>query len=136
MPENNREDLVKYRLESAEERLQSAKILLDAKSLKDSVGRSYYSMFTAVRALLARDGVDFSKHAGVISYFQKEYVKTGKFDTKYSKYLSQAFQIRNNTDYADFYIVSEKDAAEQYEKAKSFNEAIQKYLMPEESDSK
>ena len=81
MPENNREDLVKYRLESAEERLQSAKILLDAKSLKDSVGRSYYSMFTAVRALLARDGVDFSKHAGVISYFQKEYVKTGKFDT-------------------------------------------------------
>lgn len=136
MPENNREDLVKYRLESAEERLQSAKILLDAKSLKDSVGRSYYSMFTAVRALLARDGVDFSKHAGVISYFQKEYVKTGKFDTKYSKYLSQAFQIRNNTDYADFYIVSEKDAAEQYEKAKSFIEAIQKYLMPEESDSK
>ncbi len=136
MPENNREDLVKYRLESAEERLQSAKILLDAKSLKDSVGRSYYSMFTAVRALLARDGVDFSKHAGVISYFQKEYVKTGKFDTKYSKYLSQAFQIRNNTDYADFYIVSEKDAAEQYEKAKSFIEAIQKYLMPEESDNK
>ena len=93
-------------------------------------------MFTAVRALLARDGVDFSKHAGVISYFQKEYVKTGKFDTKYSKYLSQAFQIRNNTDYADFYIVSEKDAAEQYEKAKSFIEAIQKYLMPEESDNK
>ena len=136
MPENKREDLVKYRLESAEERLQSAKILLDAKSLKDSVGRSYYSMFTAVRALLARDGVDFSKHAGVISYFQKEYVKTGKFDTKYSKYLSQAFQIRNNTDYADFYIVSEKDAAEQYEKAKSFIEAIQKYLMPEESDNK
>ena len=136
MPENNREDLVKYRLESAEERLQSAKILLDAKSLKDSVGRSYYSMFTAVRALLARDGVDFSKHAGVISYFQKEYVKTGKFDTKYSKYLSQAFQIRNNTDYADFYIVSEKDAAEQYEKAKSFIEAIQKYLIPEESDNK
>jgi len=136
VPENNREDLVKYRLESAEERLQSAKILLDAKSLKDSVGRSYYSMFTAVRALLARDGVDFSKHAGVISYFQKEYVKTGKFDTKYSKYLSQAFQIRNNTDYTDFYIVSEKDAAEQYEKAKSFIEAIQKYLMPEESDNK
>jgi len=136
VPENNREDLVKYRLESAEERLQSAKILLDAKSLKDSVGRSYYSMFTAVRALLARDGVDFSKHAGVISYFQKEYVKTGKFDTKYSKYLSQAFQIRNNTDYTDFYIVSEKDAAEQYEKAKSFIEAIQKYLIPEESDNK
>ena len=44
------------------------------------------------------NGVDFKKHAGVISYFQREYVKTKIFDVKYSKYLSQAFQIRNNTD--------------------------------------
>lgn len=28
------------------------KIILDAGSYKDSIGRSYYSMFTAVRALL------------------------------------------------------------------------------------
>ena len=55
-------------------------------------------------ALLAVEGQDFSKHAGVIAYFQKEYVKTGKFDKKYSKYISQAFQIRNNTDYADFFL--------------------------------
>lgn len=47
---------------------------------------------------LALDGQDFSKHAGVISYFQKEYVKSGKFNKKYSQYISQAFQIRNNSD--------------------------------------
>lgn len=44
---------------------------------KDSIGRSYYAMFSAVRAILALDGVDYSKHAGVISYFQREYVKSG-----------------------------------------------------------
>ena len=38
---------------------------------KDSIGRSYYAMFSAVRALLACDGVDYSKHSGVIAYFQK-----------------------------------------------------------------
>ena len=68
----------------AKERLHSSKILLEAGSYKDSIGRSYYAMFTAVRALLAVEGQDFSKHAGVIAYFQKEYVKTGKFDKKYS----------------------------------------------------
>ena len=68
---DNREELMKYRLEMAEERLKSSKILLDAGSYKDSIGRSYYAMFTAVRALLAIDGQDF----------------------------------RNNTDYADFFIV-------------------------------
>lgn len=85
-------------------------------------------MFTAVRALLALDGQDFSKHAGVIAFFQKEYIKTGKIEKKYSKYLSQAFQIRNNTDYADFFIVSQDDAGEQYEKAEEFCQMIQNYL--------
>ena len=116
MPDN-RKELMKYRLEMAEERLHSSKVLLEAGSYKDSIGRSYYAMFTAVRALLAMEGQDFSKHAGVIAYFQKEFVKTGKVDRKYSKYISQAFQIRNNTDYADFFIVSAQDAKEQYEKA-------------------
>lgn len=126
MPDN-RKELMKYRLEMAEERLHSSKVLLEAGSYKDSIGRSYYAMFTAVRALLAMEGQDFSKHAGVIAYFQKEFVKTGKVDRKYSKYISQAFQIRNNTDYADFFIVSAQDAKEQYEKAKEFLKVIVKY---------
>lgn len=123
-----REELMEYRLEMAKERLHSSKILLEDGSYKDSIGRSYYAMFTSVRALLAMEGQDFSKHAGVIAYFQKEYIKTGKFDKKYSKYISQAFQIRNNTDYADFFVVSRQDAEEQYERAEEFIEEIEGYL--------
>ena len=85
--------LMTHRLGSAKEKLESAKLLLDNGKLKDSIGRSYYAMFTSVRALLARDGVDFSKHAGVISYFQKEYIKTGVLEVKYSKFLSKMFHI-------------------------------------------
>ena len=128
MPDNRRE-LIKYRLESARERLNSAEVLLASKSYKDSIGRSYYAMFTAVRALLAKDGVDYSKHAGVISYFQREYIKTQKFEKKYSKYLSQAFQIGNDTDYSDFFIVSQSDAKGQYEKAEEFLYMIERYLQ-------
>ena len=112
------DDLVKYRLESAQEKLESAKILLDAGQLKDSIGRSYYAIFTAVRAVLAKDTVDFSKHAGVISYFQREYIKTEVFEKRYSSILQNAFQIRNNCDYNDFFIVPRTDAQEQYERAK------------------
>lgn len=85
-------------------------------------------MFTAVRAILAMDGEDFSKHSSVIAYFQRTYIKTGIFDKKYSKYLSQAFQIRNNTDYADFFLVSENDALDQYNKALEFLNVIDEYL--------
>lgn len=85
------------------------------------------------RALLAVGGQDFSKHARVISYFQKEYIKTGKLDKRFSKYISQAFQIRNNTDYADFFLVSKQDAEEQYEKAREFLESVERYLQSEDA---
>ncbi len=128
MPDN-RKELMQYRLQTAKERLSSSALLLREHSYKDSINRSYYAMFTAVRALLAIEGQDFSKHAGVISYFQKEFIKTGKFDKKYSKYISQAFQIRNNVDYADFFLVSEQDAKEQLDHAIEFVNAIADYLQ-------
>lgn len=125
---DKRKELMSYRMDAAKEKLDSSKLLLDHGNYKDSIGRSYYAMFSSVRAILALDGVDFSKHAGVIAYFQKEYVKTGRFEKQYSKYLSQAFQIRNQADYEDFYIVSRKDAEEQYEKAAEFVKAVERYL--------
>lgn len=88
-----KEELMQYRLSMARERLHSAEILLQDGSYKDSIGRSYYAMFTAVRALLAMDGQDFSKHAGVIAYFQKEYIKTGKFDKNFQNISVRLFRL-------------------------------------------
>ena len=123
-----RKNLIKYRLGNAREKLDSAKILLDNGNYKDSASRSYYAMFTGIRAILAKDGIDYSKHSGVIAYFQREYIKTGIFDKKYSKYIQNAFQIRNSSDYDDFYIVSVTEAREQIEKAEELLEIIKVYL--------
>lgn len=122
------DDLVQYRIDVAKEKLKSAYILLEAGQYKDSIGRSYYALFSAVRAVLAKDQVDFSKHAGVIAYFQKNYIKTERFERKYSKYLTSAFQIRNSCDYDDFYIVSKANAEEQYRKVKEMIDVIIDYL--------
>lgn len=122
------DDLVKYRLASAKEKLISAKVLLEAGLYKDSIGRSYYAIFSAIRAVLATRQVDFSKHAGVISYFQKEFIKSEVFDRKYAKYLQKAFQIRNSCDYDDFFIISKQDAEEQYERAVEILGVIEKYI--------
>lgn len=126
------DDLVQYRIDVAKEKLKSAKILLNAGQYKDSIGRSYYALFSAVRAVLAKDQVDFSKHAGVIAYFQKNYIKTEIFERKYSKYLTGAFQIRNSCDYDDFYIVSKANAEEQYRKVDEMISVIIDYLCKSE----
>lgn len=122
------DNLMQYRLNNAKEKLESARLLLDAGKYRDSISRSYYAIFTAVRAVLACDKVDFSKHSGVIAYFQKEYIKTGKFEVKYSRYLQTAFQIRNNCDYDDFFMASKQDAEEQYSRAVEFYEEVYNYL--------
>lgn len=126
------DDLVQYRIDVAKEKLKSAHILLEAGQYKDSIGRSYYALFSAVRAVLAKDQVDFSKHAGVIAYFQKNYIKTERFERKYSKYLTSAFQIRNSCDYDDFYIVSKANAEEQYKKVDEMIRVIIDYLCKSE----
>ena len=47
------DDLSAYRLSMAEEKLYSSKILLDAAQYKDSIGRLYYAIFSAVRIYLS-----------------------------------------------------------------------------------
>ncbi|MDR1800307.1 MAG: HEPN domain-containing protein [Lachnospiraceae bacterium] len=78
-----------YRLNNAKERLESSKILLDNNQYLDSKGRSYYAMFSAVRALLATEEIDFSKHSAVIAHFQKDYIKTGKLQKENDSVLSE-----------------------------------------------
>ncbi len=55
-------------------------------------------------------------------------MKTELFDKKYSKYISSAFQIKNNCDYDDFFIVSKEEAIEQYEHAYELYEAVKNFL--------
>ena len=66
--------LVRYRLEQADESLQAASILIEKKLLRPSINRSYYAMYYAVLALLAIEKKETSKHSGVISLFDKEFV--------------------------------------------------------------
>ncbi len=124
-----RKNLILYRLKNAQEKLESAQLLFKNGNYKDSVSRSYYAMFTGIRAILAKDGIDYSKHSGVIAYFQKGYIKTEIFDKKYSKYVQNAFQVRNSSDYDDFYIVSVTETQEQIEKAEELIKIIKKYLQ-------
>ena len=126
-------NLTKYRLEKTEERLRDAKSLLETGGFGGSLNRSYYAIFTAIRALLAEKEIDFSKHSAVISYFRQHYIKTGIFDVKFSKYAGDAFEIRNNSDYADFYIASRTDAETQYNHAVEFYEAVKNFLEGGES---
>ncbi|NLB78060.1 MAG: HEPN domain-containing protein [Clostridiaceae bacterium] len=126
-------DLSNYRLNRANENLEAAKILLGSGYYSESINRSYYAIFHCVRALLAFDEFDSTKHSGIISYFNKCYVKTNKVTKKLSVILNQAFMIRNKSDYDDFYIASKQEAQEQNAKAELFMNEIKRYIVAEKT---
>ena len=117
-----------YRLDKSAGCLRDSKFLLDNGSFDGSINRSYYAMFTIIRALLAEEDIDFSKHSAVIGYFRREYIKTGVFDKKFSDYIGKAFIRRNDCDYRDFVFISREEAETQYLHAVEFFETIKNYL--------
>lgn len=128
MLDESRIDLAKYRLDKAKECLRVAEYLIEPKEYLSVLNRAYYAIFHAVRAVLAIEGVDRKKHSGVISYFQQNYVKTGIFDKEFSSIVQESFEVRQESDYEDFYIISKEEAVSQYENAKRFVAEIEKYV--------
>lgn len=122
------DERVHFNIQAAEDRLKAAKKLLDDNLIIDSINRSYYAIFYSARALVAKDKVDFSKHSAVISYFRQHYIKTGIFDVKLSKYIGDAFTLRNDGDYTYFFETDKSDAGLQYLQAVEFFETIKHYL--------
>lgn len=104
--------LSRYRMEQSKQCIKSAKALVDIEDYKGAANRSYYAIFHAMRSVLALDKKDFSKHSGVNAYFRKEYIKTKVFDAELS-YIIDAFQVRSDSDYDDFYVISKTDVLEQ-----------------------
>ena len=121
-------DLCLYRIEKAQQCLKSAKILAQAEDYCSAANRAYYAIFHSIRSILALDDIDFSKHSGVMAYFQKNYVKPGIFKKEYSTILTEAFEIRSESDYDDYYIISKKDVERQIRNADFFLDGVKQFL--------
>lgn len=121
-------ELSKYRLNEAAVCISSAKALTEIGDYKGGANRAYYAIFHCIRSILALDEKDFAKHSGVSAYFRKEYIKTGLFDVEYSDIIKEAFDIRSDSDYDDFYVISKLDVEEQIRNAEKFYDAVCNYL--------
>lgn len=120
-----------YRLKQAEETLLDAeKMLQNNLTPRSILNRAYYSMFYALLALfLSKDvPIKTSKHVGVISIFDKEFVHTGKIDKHYSRLLHNMFDARQEGDYKEFVDVSVDDVTNYVEYAGKFLQAIKKLI--------
>lgn len=122
-------DLSKARLNQARECLRAARALLKIEDYRGAANRSYYSVFHAMRAVLALDGIDRKHHSGIITEFRRLYIKTNVFDAILSDIIHAQSEYRTSSDYDDFFVISKAEVAEQIENAELFLSAITNYLQ-------
>ena len=127
----DRETLLKYRIKQAEETLADAEAMnKGGLSTRSIVNRAYYSMFYALLGLFLKENIILktSKHSGIISMFDKEFVLSGKMDREFSRSLHKMFNARQIADYKELVEVSSEDAVEAIKVAKLFIEEIKKVV--------
>lgn len=118
MQEGTFQDIAKYKIEQAQDDLESAMLLLEAGKYKATNNRAYYSCFHAVGAVLALEPIAFKKHKDTLAYFNKNYVHTEIFPKELGRKISKLEVIRHKSDYDDFYIASKGEAEQQIDVAK------------------
>jgi uncharacterized protein (UPF0332 family) len=118
--DEERRELIGYRLSQAEEVLGDAEILSGSGSPRSVVNRVYYVMFYAVLALLLLRGTGSARHSGVISLFDREYVKSGVIDRQFSRWLHEAFRWRQIGDYDEVVTITMEEAIVQVSRARVF----------------
>lgn len=125
---NPERDLSCVRIDHARENLDTAFLVFEGGDYRSAANRSYYAIFHAIRALAALEHVEMRKHSGYISEFRKRYTKTGIFSKQLSDILTDAFEVRNESDYDDFFVIAKEDVAQQINDARFFLAEIELYL--------
>jgi len=125
---SERQDEVAAYVERARKSLEASKGLRKDGYQDFAASRAYYAAFYAASALVVSDGLDSSKHSGVIAIIHRDFVRTGKLDKEHGKNLNWLFELRSVGDYGIVMHVTESDCAQAIEIAEKFIQAAEDIL--------
>ena len=63
-----------------------------------------------------------------------DYIKTRIFDVSMSDIISEAFDIRSDSDYNDYFVISKKEVEEQISNAQYFYDRVEEYVVAQIKD--
>ncbi len=133
MEKKTSKEFALYRLERAKEECETAELLYKENKLLAANNRAYYSIFYAIRAVLAIEKIDFKRHKDVLAYFNQNYVKTEIFPRQMGRRIIMASKVREDSDYDEKYEPSSEATSLQIETAKELIEMVEKYLHDSQS---
>lgn len=128
LSEENVNALVSYRLSRAKETLAEVPHLRDMGYFNTAVNRLYYARYYAMVALLIKNHIQASTHAGVKQMLGLHFVSKGLISKESNRSFSLLFERRHSSDYDDFAYATCEEVDELLPKAKSFISEIEALL--------
>lgn len=123
-------ELAKVRMERAHELLLEAEGLLEKESFKSANNRAFYAMEKAIKALLATEQIEAATHNGGLKQFNFVFIYRGDgtFTSEDYQKIARCEQIRNASDYDDFYIASKEETRQQIENTRYIVNKVDQYI--------
>lgn len=125
LDEQSRKDLVRYRLERAEETIEESMLLAKESHFNAAANRLYYACFNAARGLLISDGIETSTHNGVKSMVSMNYIRKGLLAIEHGATLTDLFNQRHVSDYEAYAFRDASSVEYLLPKAEAFIEAVE-----------
>lgn len=94
-------------------------------SPKKGFSYDYYAASHAVTALLTANGIQAKTHAATKGQFALHFLKTGIFDPRFSKLLSELFDNRQKGDYGDVTSFNDETVRTYFEPLREMIEQIE-----------
>lgn len=128
LKQDDRDDVVKYRLEKAKETLNEAQSVSSLGYWSLAANRLYYAAYYASVALLIANGIEASSHRGVIRMIGQNFINTGKLLPEDAKLIGRLFSMRQTGDYEDLFDWEENDIVPLLPRVQDFVSRIEKIL--------
>lgn len=126
LTDQQRIDIVRYRLENARDTLAEVESHRQNGFYNTAVNRMYYACYYAASALLIANGIETKSHDGVRQKLGQHFVMKGLLSPDMGKFYSRLFSKRSTGDYEDFVSHDLMTVDSLYPTAKLFVETLAK----------
>ena len=107
MTKEQKEELIKYRIDRAKQTFNEVEIMLQNSLWNTAVNRLYYTCFYAVTSLLIKMDIKAYTHTGIKQMFGLHIILPNIISPDVAKIYNELFDKRHKGDYEDFFYFDE-----------------------------
>ena len=126
--DEDRELLINNYLEKSRSTIKKVEFLVDNNEYQLAVNRIYYGIYYSLSALAIKHQYSTSKHAQLIGWFNRTFVKAGAIEKEFSKMIRKAFENRMEGDYNVFADFSKEEVEQSLKEMKIVIQALDKLI--------